>query len=239
MCQGSINKVANLMRLEQQVVVCRLCPRLVEHREYIKGVKTRRFANQDYWGKPVPAFGDPRARLLVVGLAPAAHGGNRTGRMFTGDRSGDWLCEALHRFGFANRPDSVDRNDGLQLLDTFITAAARCVPPMNRPTTRELENCRYWLVRELELLERVRVIVTLGRIAFDGLLAAWRVTGRPVPSPKPKFSHGSVTSLGGLEDEVLLLGSYHPSQQNTFTGRLRQPMFHQVFRNARRLLDSL
>jgi uracil-DNA glycosylase family 4 len=223
--------------LERRVVACRLCPRLVAHREHISNVKTRRFADQDYWGKPSPAFGDPGARLLLVGLAPAAHGGNRTGRMFTGDRSGDWLYEALHLFGFANQPESVGRDDGLRLIDAIITAAARCAPPQNKPTSAELHNCREYLVRELVLLRQVRVVLALGRIAFDGFLAAWKATGWPVPSPKPRFAHGSEATLQGAEREILLLGSYHPSQQNTFTGRLTRPMFHRIFRRAREALE--
>ncbi len=226
-----------LEELQRQVVACRLCTRLVGHREHIAEVKIRRFQDQIYWGKPSPAFGDPRARLLLVGLAPAAHGGNRTGRMFTGDRSGDWLYEALHRFGFASQPESVDRDDGLHLTDAIITAAARCAPPLNKPTSRELQNCRRYLVRELELLGRVRVALALGRIAFDGFLAAWKAAGWPVPSPKPPFAHGSEATLEGARSEVLLIGSYHPSQQNTFTGRLTKPMFHRVFRRARGVLS--
>jgi uracil-DNA glycosylase family 4 len=202
----------------------------------VKEFKTRRFALQIYWGKPVPAFGDPKARLLIVGLAPAAHGANRTGRMFTGDRSGDWLYEALHRFGFANQPESVDREDGLRLTGTMITAVARCAPPGNKPTARELENCRPYMMRELELLREVRVVLALGRIAFDGFLATWNKAGRQVPSPKPRFTHGGGASLVGPNGNVTLLGSYHPSQQNTFTGRLTRPMFHDVFRRARRIL---
>ena len=226
-----------MSRLARQVVACRLCPRLVEHRENVQKTKVRRFADQDYWGKPLPAFGDPRARLLVVGLAPAAHGGNRTGRMFTGDRSGDWLYEALHRFGFASQPESTRGEDGLELTDCCITAVARCAPPANKPTAREIEACRDYMVRELGILDDVRVVLALGKIAFDGFRAAWRDAGLSVPKPKPRFGHGSVVALKGRAREVLLLGSYHPSQQNTFTGRLTRPMFHQVFRRARQALD--
>jgi uracil-DNA glycosylase family 4 len=198
-------------------------------------LKTRRFQSEDYWGKPVPGFGVGRARLLVVGLAPAAHGGNRTGRMFTGDRSGDWLYESMHRYGFASSPHSVSRDDGLRLEDAYISAVARCAPPDNKPTGEETETCRGYLVRELEALEDVRVVVALGRIAFDGFLAAWRELGREPGRPRPKFSHGSEHLL---DSGVSLLGSYHPSQQNTFTGKLTRSMFHEVFLRARSLLKG-
>jgi uracil-DNA glycosylase family 4 len=225
----------SLELIRDEVIRCRKCPRLVRHRERIALVKTRRFELESYWGKPVPGFGTGRARLLVVGLAPAAHGGNRTGRIFTGDRSGDWLFEALHRFGFATSPHSVSRDDGLRLVDAYISAVARCAPPDNKPTRKEMDNCRGYLVRELEALDRVRVVVALGRIAFDGFLAAWREHGREVGRPRPRFSHGSEDRL---EPGVTLLGSYHPSQQNTFTGKLTRPMFHQVFARARSLLKG-
>ena len=226
-------KEESLAELERKIIGCRLCPRLVDHREHIARVKTRRFATQEYWGRPLPSFGDARARLLIVGLAPAAHGANRTGRMFTGDRSGDWLYEALHRFGFANQASSVDRNDGLELQDTFISAAARCAPPGNKPTREEFNRCRPYLVAELALLTRVQVVIALGRIGFDAFLGAWQEAGHPAGKPRSQFGHGSATTLeGGL----LLLGSYHPSQQNTFTGRLTRVMFHRVFRRARKTL---
>ena len=225
----------SLEAIRREVIRCRQCPRLVVHRERIALVKTRRFESEDYWGKPVPGFGVPRARLLIVGLAPAAHGGNRTGRVFTGDRSGDWLYEALHRYGFATSPHSVSRDDGLRLEDAYISAVARCAPPGNKPTREETETCRSYLVRELEALEDVRVVVALGRIAFDGFLAAWRELGREAGKPRPKFSHGSEQLLGPA---VTLLGSYHPSQQNTFTGKLTRSMFHKVFRRARSLLKG-
>jgi uracil-DNA glycosylase family 4 len=221
--------------IRREVIRCRRCPRLVRHRERIALVKTRRFESEEYWGKPVPGFGVSRARLLIVGLAPAAHGGNRTGRVFTGDRSGDWLYEALHRYGFATSPHSVSRDDGLRLEDAYISAVARCAPPDNKPTGKETETCRSFLVRELEVLEDVRVVVALGRIAFDGFLAAWRELGREWGKPRPKFSHGSERLMAPA---VTLLGSYHPSQQNTFTGKLTRSMFHQVFRRARSLLDG-
>lgn len=225
----------SLEALWEEVIRCRKCPRLVGHRERIALVKTRRFESEDYWGNPVPGFGVPRARLLIVGLAPAAHGGNRTGRVFTGDRSGDWLYEALHRYGFATSPFSVSRDDGLRLDDAYISAVARCAPPGNKPTREETETCRSYLVRELEALEDVRVVLALGRIAFDGFLAAWRELGSEPGKPRPKFSHGSEHRL---DFGVTLLGSYHPSQQNTFTGKLTRPMFHKVFRRARSLLKG-
>jgi len=225
----------SLELLRDEVIRCRKCPRLVRHRERIALVKTRRFESEEYWGKPVPGFGASRARLLVVGLAPAAHGGNRTGRVFTGDRSGDWLYEALHRFAFATSPHSVSRDDGLRLEEAYISAVARCAPPDNKPTREEMETCRSYLVRELVALEDVRVVVALGRIAFDGFLAAWRELGREPGRPRPRFSHGSEHRL---EPGVTLLGSYHPSQQNTFTGKLTRSMFHQVFRRARSLLKG-
>jgi uracil-DNA glycosylase family 4 len=173
-----------------------------------------------------------RARLLVVGLAPAAHGGNRTGRIFTGDRSGDWLYEALHRYGFSSSPRSIARNDGMRLRGAYISAVARCAPPGNKPTLEEMRNCRIYLMREIEALEEIRVVVALGRIAFDGFLAAWRELGREIGKPKPRFAHGSEHVLA---PSITLLGSYHPSQQNTFTGKLTRPMLHSVFRRARRL----
>jgi uracil-DNA glycosylase family 4 len=221
-----------LRSIQKEVVGCRLCPRLVRHREATAAAKTRRFANEDYWGRPVPSFGDPGARLLVVGLAPAAHGGNRTGRMFTGDRSGDWLYEALHRFGFASQPSSISRFDGLRLDDAYITAVARCAPPGNKPAPDEIAMCRRYLLGELRILE-LRAVIALGRIAFDGFLGAWQKLGQTV-RPRPGFAHGSEHVL---DSGVRLLGSYHPSQQNTFTGRLTRPMFHRVFRRARRILD--
>jgi len=223
----------SLVALERKIVACRLCPRLVEHRERVARLKTRRFAGEDYWGRPVPGFGDVRARLLVVGLAPAAHGGNRTGRVFTGDRSGDWLYQALHRFGFASQASSIHRNDGLTLQDAFITAAVRCAPPANKPTPEEFTRCRPYLVSELGLLSRIRVVIALGRIAFQGFLTAWQEAGHPVAKPRPHFGHGeAVTLVGG----ILLLASYHPSQQNTFTRKLTRPMFHRIFRRARNTL---
>jgi uracil-DNA glycosylase family 4 len=195
--------------------------------------KVARSRECTYWGRPVPGFGDPRARLLVVGLAPAAHGGNRTGRVFTGDESGNWLYAALHRAGFASQPTSVARDDGLRLDDAFVTAVARCAPPDNRPTPEEIATCRQHLVAELALLDRLRVVVALGRIAHAGFLAAARLRGIPLPRPAPGFGHGAEHALG---PEVVLLCSYHPSQQNTFTGRLTRAMLDDVFSRARALV---
>lgn len=197
--------------------------------------KVRRYHDSDYWGRPVPGFGDATARLLVVGLAPAAHGGNRTGRIFTGDRSGDFLYRALHRAGFANQPTSTDRNDGLLLVDCYIAAAVRCAPPGNKPTPDELHRCRPFLLEELALLRQVRVIVALGQIAFRACLQALKTRHVRLPMPRPRFGHGQVAAFqGGL----MLLGSYHPSQQNTQTGRLTDAMFQRIFRMARRHLDA-
>ncbi|GIU91983.1 MAG: hypothetical protein KatS3mg011_0889 [Acidimicrobiia bacterium] len=218
--------------LEEALVVCRLCPRLVEWRERVAREKRASFRDQEYWGRPVPGFGDRDARLLVVGLAPAAHGANRTGRMFTGDRSGDWLFRALYRAGFANQPVSVARDDGLELRDCYVTAVVKCAPPGNRPTARELDTCRRWLDTELDLLTRVRVVVALGGVAFDRLL---RLRRWEVPSPRPRFGHGREVILPG---GPTVLASYHPSQQNTFTGRLTEGMLDSIFERARRLLQA-
>jgi uracil-DNA glycosylase family 4 len=195
--------------------------------------KKRAFRDQAYWGRPVPGFGDGRARLLVVGLAPAAHGGNRTGRMFTGDASGDWLYEALHRFGFANQPHSLSRDDGLSLTDCYVSAAVRCAPPGNRPSPREAEACRPYLVAERALLRQVEVVVALGHFAHDAWLAASGWTGQLPSRHRPRFAHGAQTRL---PDGMLFLASYHPSQRNTNTGLLTRPMFHRVFAQARRAL---
>jgi len=217
---------AELTRLEAEVTECRRCPRLVAWREEVARVKRRSFAGEEYWGRPVPGFGDPRARILILGLAPAAHGGNRTGRIFTGDRSGDWLFAALWRAGLANQPASVSRDDGLALRDCFVTASVRCAPPANRPTPAERDNCLPWLLRERELLTRVRVIVCLGGFAWD-------VAHRALQAPRPRhgFGHGAEAPVGDL----VLLGSYHVSQQNTFTGRLTEPMLDAVFARAKEL----
>jgi uracil-DNA glycosylase family 4 len=210
---------------------CRRCPRLVEWREAQAADPPRRYRGEDYWARPVSGFGDPAAKVAIVGLAPAAHGANRTGRMFTGDRSGDWLYAALHRAGYANRPDSVRRGDGLRLQGAYVTATVRCAPPANKPTVAERDNCLPYLERELELLGKCRVIVALGSFGWDGAIRAARALGAPVPRPKPRFGHGVEADLG----RWALLGCFHPSQQNTFTGRLTMPMIDSAFARAREL----
>ena len=225
----------SLQDLNRRVVDCRLCSRLVEHRERAAREKRAMYRDDDYWGRPLPSFGDPHARVLIVGLAPAAHGGNRTGRMFTGDSSGDWLFETLHKFGFASSPTSRRRDDGLTLTDAYITAAVRCAPPDNKPTTDEKATCRSYLTGELSLLSDVRVVVALGRIAFDGYLAARREMGHVAVRPAPRFGHGAVHAL---PDGVTLVSSYHPSRQNTNTGTLTREMFEDVFAEVRRMLDD-
>jgi len=195
------------------------------------GAKRASFASEDYWGKPLPGFGDPDAAVLVIGLAPAAHGGNRTGRIFTGDRSGDWLFGSLHRTGFANQPASVSRDDGLRLSWCYIAAAVRCAPPANKPTPAERDNCLPYLVREIGLLESVRAIVTLGSFAWDATLRVLAAREVAIPRPRPKFGHGATAEIG----RFTLLGCYHPSQQNTFTGKLTEPMIDAVFEQAKEL----
>jgi uracil-DNA glycosylase family 4 len=227
--------IADFVKLEQEVTECRRCPRLVTWREKVAREKVRRFRNQEYWGRPVPAFGSPDAALIVIGLAPAAHGGNRTGRIFTGDRSGDWLYEALHAFGFANQPTSVCMEDGLAVRDCLITAVLRCAPPNNKPLPEEVNNCMEYLRRELQLAARKRVVVALGRIAFQAFLKTWQSGGACRAHPKPEFCHGGECELHG---RVTLISSYHPSQQNTQTGKLTRPMFHQIFRRARTILEE-
>jgi uracil-DNA glycosylase family 4 len=223
---------AELAALEAEVVQCRRCPRLVAWREEVARVKRAAFAGEDYWGRPLPGMGDPEASVMVLGLAPAAHGGNRTGRIFTGDRSGDWLFAALHRAGFANQPESRERGDGLELSDCWVCAAVRCAPPANRPTPAERDHCLPYLAREMRLLERLRVVVCLGQFAWD---AALRLLGSEVPRPRPRFGHGSEAKVGSLT----LLGCYHPSQQNTFTGRLTESMMDAVFARAAELAGEL
>jgi len=207
----------------------------VRWREKVALIKTPRFKSENYWGKPVPGFGDPDARLLIVGLAPAAHGANRTGRMFTGDRSGEWLYGALHKYGFANQPTSVSRNDGLQLRDCYITAAARCAPPGNKPSPKEFANCRPFLLREYKMLRNVRVILGLGKTAFDAAFDSMKALNETTISHRPKFSHGAEIEL---RENLILLGSYHPSQQNTFTGKLTVKMWEGVFRRVREFLEE-
>jgi uracil-DNA glycosylase family 4 len=222
-------------RLERAVTGCRRCPRLVAHREQIARDKRRQYRDEIYWGRPITGFGDHAARLLIVGLAPAAHGGNRTGRVFTGDRSGDWLYAALYAAGFASQPTSTRRDDGLHLRDAFVTAAARCAPPDNKPLPEEFETCRRYLLREMDLLNAVRVVVALGGLALDQFLRAWSAAGHAPPAPRPKFAHAAEYRLS---DNVTLLCSYHPSQQNTFTGRLTRDMLEGVFQRAAALLRS-
>jgi uracil-DNA glycosylase family 4 len=228
------SRSASFEALESRLVACRRCPRLVAWREQVARDKRAAFRNEVYWGKPVPAFGDPGATILVVGLAPAAHGANRTGRMFTGDRSGEWLYRALHRQGFATRPTSVDRNDGLRLRNVLVTAVVRCAPPGNRPTPAERAACRPWLEAEMRLLGSVRVVVTLGRIAFDQVWQILAASDR-VPPRRVPFAHLVEVSLS---DGRSLLGSYHPSQQNTFTGKLTERMFDRVWERARELATT-
>jgi uracil-DNA glycosylase family 4 len=201
---------------------------LVAWREEVARTKRAAYAGEEYWGRPLPGFGDPAASILIVGLAPAAHGGNRTGRIFTGDRSGDWLFAALWRAGLANQPESISRNDGLTLNGCWVAAVVRCAPPVNRPLPAERDNCLPYLEAELELLDRTEVIVCLGGFAWDGVLRALRNRGTKIPSPRPRFGHGARTRVGGYE----LLGCYHPSQQNTFTGRLTEPMTDEVLNRA-------
>lgn len=219
-----------LAALNSKLIRCTRCPRLVAWREEVAREKVRRFKDEDYWGRPVPGFGPVNGRLLIVGLAPAAHGGNRTGRMFTGDSSGDWLYEALFKYGFASQATSSSRDDGLELIDCHITAAARCAPPGNKPTPRELDNCRPWLEEEMKLLKRVRVVVALGRIGFDAWLKA---SGNR--SARPTFGHAAEwTAPNG----TILIASYHPSRQNTNTGKLTREMWHGIFKRARDILAA-
>lgn len=226
---------ASLEALNARVTSCRRCPRLVAWREKVAKEKRAAFAGEEYWGRPVPSFGDPHARILVLGLAPAAHGANRTGRMFTGDRSGDWLFRALYRAGLANQPEAVSRDDGLRLEDVWITATARCAPPANKPTPEERDRCRPWLEEELDIFDQARVIVTLGGLAHTHALRLLADRGAPVPKPRPKFGHGEEVGLGGYPT---VLASYHPSQQNTFTGTLTEAMFDEIWTRARALADA-
>ncbi|HEX3461200.1 MAG TPA: uracil-DNA glycosylase [Acidimicrobiales bacterium] len=220
---------SQLEALEHELTECRRCPRLVSWREQVAREKRASFSDQEYWGRPVPGFGDPAARVLVVGLAPAAHGGNRTGRVFTGDRSGDWLFGSLWRTGFANQPTSVSVDDGLKVTDVYIAAAVRCAPPANKPTPMERDTCLPFLRRELELLTELRVVVALGQFAHQILAGELGI------SPRPRFGHGAeATAPNGM----VLLSSYHPSQQNTFTGTLTEPMIDSVFSRARTLAED-
>jgi len=224
-----------LDELAQEVIACQACPRLREHCLRVAATRRRAYQDQVYWGRPVPGFGDPDARLLIIGLAPAAHGANRTGRMFTGDASGEWLAEALYRYGFANQPTSTHRGDGFQLKGAYITAVCRCAPPENKPTRAEMEACRPFLARELAILDRVEVVLVLGRIAFDTYTGLLKEQGRL--TNRPAFEHGAVVSLPDGPPHHLVV-SYHPSRQNTQTGRLTRPMWHRVFALARELVDG-
>ncbi len=223
-----------LRQLTADITECRTCSRLVRCREAAAVDIPKRFAGQSYWARPIPGFGDPSARLLVVGLAPAAHGGNRTGRVFTGDRSGDWLYGALHRAGFANQAASIAREDGLVLTGAYVSTVVRCAPPDNKPTPRERDRCVPFLVRELGALPSVSVILALGAFAWDGTLRALGSQGHEIPRPRPAFTHGASATIGPYR----LLGSYHVSQQNTFTGRLTEPMLDAVFTTARAALGG-
>jgi uracil-DNA glycosylase len=225
-----IDPATELRQMLEEMTHCRECPRLVAWREAVAEVKGH--ADELYWGRPVPSFGDANARLLVIGLAPAAHGGNRTGRVFTGDRSGDWLYRALHKAGFANQPNSTALSDGLFLKDCYITAAAHCAPPENKLLPSEIQNCRPYLVKELALLKRLRVIVALGKVAWDTVMREPQFAP-PKGTAKPKFGHGLVYDI---RPGLALIGSYHPSQQNTFTGKLTEPMFDRVFTLANQVI---
>lgn len=229
----------DLRALSEAIVRCERCPRLVAWREAVAETRIRRHARECYWGRPVPGFGDPSARLLLVGLAPAAHGGNRTGRVFTGDRSGDWLFRALHKANFANQPESTGLSDGLRLKDCYITATVRCAPPDNKPSREEFAACRPYLENELALLPNVRVIVALGGIAWESVLKlpVFSAFGKTISAKirRPRFAHGEIIELA---NGVHLIGSYHPSQQNTFTGRLSEAMFDHIFILARKILNG-
>lgn len=219
---------AALAALNAETALCRRCPRLVAWREAVAAQPRAAYVGQTYWGRPVPGFGDPAAWLLVLGLAPGAHGSNRTGRPFTGDRSGDWLYASLHRAGLANQPEARAADDGLQLKGVYVTACVRCAPPANKPQPAEWEACRDYLAQELALLQDLRVVVCLGQFAWDRLLRLLRAQGRLLPRPLPRFAHGAVARLEGLT----LIASYHPSQQNTFTGKLTEAMLDAVWARA-------
>jgi uracil-DNA glycosylase family 4 len=226
-----------LKNLQEVVIRCRKCPRLVAYLGEVSRNKPKRFLDWDYWGKPLPSFGDPNAQLLIIGLAPAANGGNRTGRMFTGDRSGEWLFGGLHKFGFANQPNSASRNDDFALNNCYITATIRCAPPDNKPLPEEIENCRPYFLEELNVLKNINVLVPLGQIAFSQTLKSLRLKGFEIPSLK--FGHGNIFSLRTPDSSLrTLITTYHPSQQNTQTGKLTKPMFHKIFRMALKKLEG-
>jgi len=224
-----------IKQINDSIIRCKRCPRLVRWREAAAKNPPRRYLGQSYWAKPLPGFGDPKPRLLIVGLAPAAHGGNRTGRMFTGDRSGDWLYGALHAAGFANQANSDHCDDGLKLHDCYITAAVHCAPPGNKPAIGEFQRCRPYLVQELKHFRQVKVVIALGKIAFDSFIRAYEEAGGTMAKPRPKFGHGVAVDLPNGQR---LICSYHPSQQNTFTGKLTRPMFQSIFDRARAILDG-
>ena len=235
--ERAARRTDHLADLDAQVSVCRACKRLVKCREDVARDKRRAFAIEPYWGRPIPGWGDPTPRLLIMGLAPAAHGGNRTGRVFTGDRSGDWLFAALHRVGLASQPTSIRAGDGLSLRNTRIVAAVRCAPPDNKPTIVERDTCAPWLNKELAmLLPTVRAVVALGGYGWDATLRAAQAAGCSVPSPKPKFGHGATTQVTTRDGQTVhLIGTFHPSQQNTFTGRLTEPMLDDVLARGKEL----
>ncbi|MBK5229809.1 MAG: uracil-DNA glycosylase [Thermoleophilia bacterium] len=233
MAESSQSAVDELAVLRDEVTACRVCPRLVAWREAVAADPPKRYRGERYWARPVPGFGDPAARVAIVGLAPAANGGNRTGRMFTGDRSGDWLYAALHRAGLASQPTAVSSDDGLELIDTWVSAVVRCAPPANKPLPSERDACVGFLARELMLLNRVQVVVALGAFAWDGVLRALAARDGATPRPKPRFGHGAETAIGRLT----MIGSYHPSQQNTFTGRLTEAMLDAVLARAKAIAD--
>ncbi|MDF2440767.1 MAG: uracil-DNA glycosylase [Abditibacteriota bacterium] len=228
-------RARDLAVVQSQVIACRRCPRLVAWREGVAQNPPLRYRGQEYWAKPLPGWGDAVAQLFIVGLAPAAHGGNRTGRVFTGDRSGDWLFRALWKAGFANQPLSVGVDDGLQLNNCYIAATARCAPPQNKLLPEEIANCRPYLQRELELMPQTKVILGLGKIGFDAAFDVMRALGRTTWKARPKFSHGAEAQIS---ENVWLLGTYHPSQQNTFTGKLTETMFDTVFARAHEIINS-
>lgn len=228
------NRFSSIGELTVALTQCRKCPRLVQWRERVAREKRASFADDEYWGKPVPGFGDPAARVVIVGLAPAAHGANRTGRMFTGDRSGEWLFRALFEAGFANQPESLRRDDPLALRNTWVTSAVRCAPPANKPTTVERDNCAGWFDAELDLLSNKTVFICLGQYGYHSLWRYLSDRGTSLPKPRPKFGHGVEVSLG---DGATLLLSFHPSQQNTFTGRLTREMFAAIFDRAQQLSE--
>ncbi len=228
--------MTKLQSLQKSIIHCQRCPRLVEWREKIAEEKVARFREWEYWGKPVPSFGDVSAQLLIVGLAPAAHGANRTGRMFTGDQSGIWLYRTLHKFGFASQAESFSREDGMKLSNCYITAAVRCAPPRNKPAKEEFENCRPYLLEELNLLKNVSVIVALGKIAYDAVFDSFVSLRWTSLTKRPPFKHNTSVQLN---EKIMLIASYHPSQQNTFTRKLTQPMFDNVFQRAKQCLSRL